>query len=142
MKSEIKRSWFFKQSKEEVWDYLTKAELIEKWLMPNDFQLKIEHEFTFTNNPIPSLDLNGIFYCKVLEFEVCKKLVYTWQGGMSKENPVLSTTVEWTLEPVEGGTQLHLNHTGFQPENESILDAMYGGWDEHVQKIIANLKSV
>ncbi len=63
MKTEIKHKWFYNQSAEEIWEYLTKAELIEKWLMPNDFEPIVGHEFKFTTNPIPSLGLDGNFYC-------------------------------------------------------------------------------
>lgn len=33
MQEEIRQTWFFKQSPGEVWEYLTKPELIEQWLM-------------------------------------------------------------------------------------------------------------
>ena len=92
MKTEIKHQWFYNQSPEEIWEYLTKAELIEKWLMPNDFRLKLGHKFKFTTNPMPSLNLDGNFYCKVLEIVPLKKLVYSWNGGLSKNNPTLETS--------------------------------------------------
>lgn len=142
MKTEIKRDWFFNQSIQEVWDYLTKAELIEKWLMPNDFELKVGHEFKFTTNPIPAMDLSGTFNCKVLEIIPLKKLVYSWAGGLTEENPSLETIVEWTLETRDDGTELKLVHHGFKQENESILDAMYHGWDKHIQNMVKNLNQV
>jgi len=141
MKNEIRRTWHYTQSPAEVWAYLTTAELIAKWLMPNDFELKEGHEFTFTTNPIPSLDLNGTFYCKVMEIIPHQKLVYSWAGGLSKSNPILKTIVEWTLEEKDGGTILNLVHTGFKDGNASILEAMYGGWDDHIQKMITDLNS-
>lgn len=141
MNTEIKRNWFFNQSPEQVWEYLTRSELIKIWLMPNDFKLEVGHEFTFTTNPIPPLELNGTFYCKVIEFIPQKKLVYSWKGGLTKSNPSLETIVEWNLEAKEGGTELKLVHTGFTSENESILNAMYGGWDDHIQKMIKDLNS-
>lgn len=139
MNKEIKRDWTFDQSTQEVWDYLTRAELIEKWLMPNNFNLELGHEFTFTTNPIPSLGLNGTFYCKVLEIIPLQKLVYSWQGGSSKDNPTLETVVQWTLEAKNGKTELQLVHSGFKHENETIFGAMYNGWDEHIQKMIKKL---
>jgi len=141
MKTHIKRHWLFTQSKEEVWEYLTKPELIAKWLMPNNFKLEEGHEFTFTTNPIPQLGLSGTFYCKVIEIVPIQKLVYSWQGGVSKTNPTLETIVEWTLESKGEGTKLNLIHTGFTKDNESILNAMYGGWDDHIQKILKDLNT-
>ena len=141
MNNEIKRSWFFTQSVEEVWEFLTVAENIEKWLMPNNFVLEVNHEFTFTTNAIPDLGLDGTFYCKVLEIVLHKKLVYSWKGGLSKSSPSLDTIVEWTLHSSEKGTELKLIHTGFKEENKIIHNAMYHGWDEHIQKMTKNLNS-
>ncbi len=139
MKTEIKHKWFYNQSPEEIWEYLTKAELIEKWLMPNNFELKMGHEFRFKTNPIPSLGLDGNFYCKVLEIVPLKKLVYSWKGGLSEKNPTLETIVEWTLEAKESGTELRLAHTGFKEDNGSILAAMFDGWDKNIQKMLTHL---
>ncbi|MDL5513315.1 SRPBCC domain-containing protein [Arenibacter sp. M-2] len=139
MKTEIKHKWFYHQSSKEIWEFLTKAELIEKWLMPNNFELKLGHEFKFTTNPIPSLNLDGNFYCKVLEIIPLKKLVYSWNGGLSKNNPTLETIVEWTLETKDKGTELTLVHSGFKEGNSSILTAMFDGWDKNIQKMFTNL---
>lgn len=141
MKTEIKHKWFYHQSSKEIWEFLTKAELIEKWLMPNDFELKLGHEFKFTTNPIPSLNLDGNFYCKVLEIIPFKKLVYSWNGGSSKNNPTLETIVEWTLETKDKGTELTLVHSGFKKDNASILTAMFDGWDKNIQKMFNQLNS-
>ena len=139
MSTAIQRNWMFKQSAKEVWTHLTKAELIEKWLMPNDFKLEIGHEFKFTTNPIPQLGLNGTFYCTVLEIIPLKKLVYSWKGGLNKNNPTLDTIVEWTLEPNQNGTELKLVHSGFTEDNSSIFGAMFEGWNEHIQGMIKNI---
>ncbi|MCM4171113.1 SRPBCC domain-containing protein [Arenibacter sp. TNZ] len=140
METEIKHKWFYNQTAEEIWEYLTKAELIEKWLMPNDFEPKVGHEFKFTTNPIPSLNLDGNFYCKVLEIVPLKKLLYSWNGGTSKNNLSLETIVEWTLEPKENGTELRLIHSGFKNENQAIRTAMFDGWDKNIQKMVNHLK--
>lgn len=141
MKTEIKHKWTFDQSVEEIWEYLTKAELIEEWLMPNDFKLVIGYEFKFITKPISSLGLDGNFYCKVLEFVPLKKLVYSWQGGPKKGKITLDTVLEWTLEPKQNGTELSLIHRGFNKENQSILTAMFDGWNENIKKMLEHLKS-
>jgi uncharacterized protein YndB with AHSA1/START domain len=139
MKTEIKHTWFYNQSTEEIWEYLTKAELIEKWLMPNDFVLKMGREFKFTTNPIPSLGLDGNFYCKILEIVPLKKLVYSWKAGPNKQEITLDTIVQWTLEQKENRTELSLLHSGFKKENDSILTAMFDGWDKNIQKMLNHL---
>ncbi|MCM4156311.1 SRPBCC domain-containing protein [Gramella sp. AN32] len=140
MKTEIKHRWFYNQSPAQIWEYLTKAELIEKWLMPNDFEPKVGHEFKFTTNPIPSLSLDGNFHCKVMEIIPLKKLVYSWKGGSGGEI-TLDTIVEWTLVPKENGTELTLLHSGFKEENASILTAMFDGWDKNIKKMLEHLNA-
>ena len=78
MNNVIKRNWFYNNPREEVWEYLTNAELISKWLMPNNFKLEVGYEFEFWTNPIPELSLDGNFYCKVIEIIPQKKLVYSY----------------------------------------------------------------
>ncbi|MFZ1807085.1 MAG: SRPBCC domain-containing protein [Cyclobacteriaceae bacterium] len=141
MKTEIRHTWFYDRSIEEIWEYLTTAELIAKWLMPNDFKPVVGHEFKFTTNPIPNLGLDGNFYCEVLELIPLKKLVYSWKGGSGKNEITLDTRVEWTLESKENGTELHLHQTGFKEENATILSSMFEGWNDHVTKMFNHLNS-
>ena len=141
MKTEIKHKWRYAQSAEEIWAYLTAPELIAKWLMPNDFKPIVGHDFKFTTNPIPSMGLDGNFYCKVLAVVPFKKLIYSWKGGANKNAITLDTIVEWTLEPKENGTELHLLHSGFKEENQSILTAMFDGWDKNILKMVQHLNT-
>ena len=140
MKREIKHKWFYSQSAEEIWEYLTKTELIAKWLMPNDFEPLLGHKFKFIAGPIPSLGLDGNFYCEVLEIVPLKKLVYSWQGGSKKGKITLDTIVEWTLETKQNGTELSLRHHGFNSENQSVLTAMFDGWNKNIEKMHEHLK--
>ena len=136
MKTEIKHKWFYNQSPEEIWLYLTDADLIAQWIMPNDFKLVLGHDFTFRTNPIPSLDLDGIMHCKVLEIIPHKKLVYSWTAGPGNKVITLDTIVEWTLEKKDNGTELHLLHTGFKEANISILTGMTDGWLKIMEKLV------
>ncbi len=140
MKTEIKHRWVYQQSPDEVWKYLTLSELIALWLMPNNFEAIVGHEFEFRTDPIPSLELNGIFYCKVIEIVPFKKLTYSWKGGSRHEITTLDTIVEWTLEEHENGTILNLKHSGFNTENYSILTGMTDGWLKNIQKMLHHLK--
>jgi uncharacterized protein YndB with AHSA1/START domain len=136
IKNEIKNEWIYEQSPKEVWGYLTQAELVALWLMPNNIKPIQGHEFQFTTKPIPSLDLDGIFQCKVLELVPFQKLVYTWKGGRGDGIFTLDTIVEWTLEKHGKGTKLSLRQHGFKYSNFSIFTAMTGGWNANVQKMI------
>lgn len=139
MKREIKHQWIYEQSPGEVWEYLTQSELIALWLMPNNFKAIPGYEFEFRTNPIPSLGLSGIFYCKVLEIVPLKKLTYSWKGGPSNEITTLDTIVEWVLEEQGNKTILSLKHSGFNDENYAILTGMTDGWLKNIQKMLNHL---
>ena len=97
------------------------------------------YDFEFRVNPMPAFNLDGVFYCKVMEMVPYKKLVYSWTGGPEKGVITLDTIVEWTLEAKDKGTELHLIQSGFKEENVSIFSAMFNGWDTNVKKIITLL---
>jgi uncharacterized protein YndB with AHSA1/START domain len=141
MLTEIKNEWAFEQSAFEVWEYLTQAELIALWLMPNNFKLLPGHEFQFQTKPIPSLALDGIFHCKVLEIVPLQKLTYSWKGGSGNGVFTLDTVVEWTLEKYGNGTKLFLKHSGFKEANLAIFTGMTDGWQKNIQKMLYHLNS-
>lgn len=119
----------FSQSPAKVWRALTEPDLLAGWLMPNDITPVAGHKFNFRSQPMG--DWNGIVDCEVLEVIPGKKLVYTWNGGSSKNESYghkLETTVTWTLEPqAQGGTLLKLVHHGFHPD-DFAFKAMGQGW--------------
>ena len=136
MQTEIKNEWIYEQSPNEVWAYLTEAELIALWLMPNNFVPKLGQEFQFIAKPIPSLDLDGIFHCEILELVPFQKLVYTWKGGSGDGVFSLDTVVEWSLEKHSKGTKLLLRQWGFKETNLAICNAMTNGWNQNVVKMM------
>jgi uncharacterized protein YndB with AHSA1/START domain len=124
-------------SPETVWRVLTTAELIGRWLMPNDFEPVVGKRFEMRTKPMGNWD--GVVSCEVLEIVPNRKLVYSWKGG-STANPAygsrLDTIVTWTLTPVQGGTCLRLVHAGFRsPDNDFAFDAMSPGWSRIPQRI-------
>ena len=141
MKNTINQTIRYEHSPEEVWEYLTNAELMAQWLMPNNFKPELGCEFEFRAKPIPSLKLDGIMYCKVIEIIPFKKLIYSWKAGPEKGVTTLDTMVEWTLETKDNGTELHLVQTGYTEENLSIFNAMQGGWAQNLQKVVTLLST-
>ena len=136
MEKSINHRLFFNQAPSEVWEYLTRSELIELWLMKNDFQPIVGHEFQFRHNPLPDFNFNGIVNCKVLEIVPLKKLSYSWKGEGTDGNISLDSIVVWTLQEKDGGTELQIMHTGFTDQQHPMaFAAMNNGWLQNMQKI-------
>ncbi len=129
MKNTIQHTFFFPHPADMVWEYLTKPELLAKWLMQNNIKPVVGHKFQITTKPIPSLDLDGIFHCEIIEVSLNKKLSYSWKGGPEPGKTNMDTLVVWTLNPKDNGTELNLVHSGFKdPDNSALYDSMNGGW--------------
>ncbi|HEY5746303.1 MAG TPA: SRPBCC domain-containing protein [Chryseolinea sp.] len=142
MTKTINHQFFFPHPPEMVWEYLTNAELMAQWLMKNDFQPIVGHDFQFRTNPIPSLDFDGICHCTVLEIIPFKKLSYSWKGGPGGGKITLDTVVVWKLQPKEKGTDLLLEHSGFSEiENLSFYNGMTDGWLKNLQKMAERLSA-
>ncbi len=136
MTKSIKHTFFFPHPPEAIWEYLTKPELMEQWLMKNNFQSIIGVDFQFRTNPIPSLEFDGIFYCKVLEIVPFRKLSYSWKSGPGEGKITLDSVVVWSLQPTDKGTELFLEHSGFaKKENLNFYNGLTDGWLEKIHKI-------
>jgi uncharacterized protein YndB with AHSA1/START domain len=139
MNTSIRHQFFYSYPVETVWDYLTKSELLSQWLMNNDFLLTMGHEFHFRTKPHPDLEFDGIVYCKVLEIVPFKKLSYSWKIGSGDGKMALDSIVVWTLFGKDGGTELHLDHSGFTNKDAALYAGMMDGWSKNMQKITALL---
>lgn len=89
-----------------LWRALTEPELLARWLMPNDFQLRVGHRFSFRTEPGPGFD--GIVRCEVLEIVTQERLVLSWAGGP------IDTRITFTLGDAPGGCRLEVEQTGFE----------------------------
>jgi len=74
---EIKQTWHFKQSPQEVWEYLTKPGLIEQWLMKTNFKPIAGQKFQFKFAPKPDSKYEAAVNCEVLELKPFTKLSYS-----------------------------------------------------------------
>ncbi len=132
----INHQYFFSHPVEMVWEYLTTSELMAQWLMKNDFQPIVGHDFQFRTGPIASLDFDGIFHCKVLEIDPLKKLSYSWQSGPGEGKITLKSVVTWNLQAKDNGTEVFLDHRGFEKaENLDFYNGLMHGWVEKLTKI-------
>ena len=115
----------YPQSIWQVWDALTRREALATWLMPNDFEPRVGHRFTF--HIAPQHGWSGSVECLVIELDAPHRVAYTWRGGQGQPE----TIVTFTLKPGEGGTFLRLEHTGFvegDSQGFSLPDLLSSGW--------------
>lgn len=139
----INHTFFFAHSPEVVWEYLTKPELMAQWLMKNDFQPIVGLDFQFRTNPIPSLDFDGIFYCKVLAVVPFEKLSYSWKSGPGDGKITLDSIVTWKLSAKDNGAELSLEHSGFaKKDNLDFYNGLLHGWVEKLNNIDKLLNGV
>lgn len=114
-----------------VWKALTDPELMARWLMPNDFTLRIGHTFTFRTRPKPAIGFNGVGHSEVLDFNVEKMLQIAWRAAPDDAN-TLDSVVTFTLEPEGTGTRLFVVHDGFDPDDpyQALSRRIMGGGSE------------
>ncbi len=108
MLQNVKNEVFYPYPPERVWQVITNRRALAAWLMENDFEPRVGHKFRFHTKPQPGID--NTIYCEVIKLDEPTSLSYTWRGSFMCQ----PTVVTWTLLPVEGGTKLQLEHTGFE----------------------------
>lgn len=138
MKDLISKEKVFNHPIETVWDAISKAEEISAWFIQADFKAEVGYQYTFTSEP----NEKG---CTTISGVVKEAnpyvLVYTWIVADTK----VETTVTWTLESVDNGTKLHLEHSGISNYEGETAIAMFesfnGGWDNCINLLTDYLKA-
>jgi uncharacterized protein YndB with AHSA1/START domain len=115
----------FAHPPEKLWRALTQPQLIEAWLMKNDFVAELGHRFTLTGDW-------GSVDCRVEAIEPQRSLAYVW-AAMG-----LDTVVTWTLTPTSAGTHLRMEQVGFRHDQEQAYQGAKFGW----QHLFAQLETV
>jgi len=110
---------------ERIWRALTQPQLIEEWLMKNDFQPAARHRFTLSGDW-------GSVDCQVVALEPNKTLSYTWNALG------LESVVTWTLTPTSKGTRLRMEQSGFRADQQQAYQGARYGW----QKFLDGLERV
>jgi uncharacterized protein YndB with AHSA1/START domain len=112
---------------EKIWRALTEGQLIEEWLMKNDFRPVVGHRFQFRSTPVPGW--NGIIDSEVLVAEPNSRLSYGWTSMG------LESVVTWTLTPTPGGTHLRMEHSGFPSEESASYKGAKYGWTNFINNL-------
>ncbi len=118
---------FYPHPVEQVWAALTNADALAAWLMPNDFEPRLGHQFTF--HATSAHGWSGVVRCEVVGLDTLRRVAFTWHSGP------LNTLVTFTLEPTEGGTHLRLEHSGFEASGQvglTIRDLLANGWNSSI----------
>ncbi|MBS4219660.1 SRPBCC domain-containing protein [Bacillus sp. FJAT-49711] len=127
---DIKQTVMIEAPIQNVWDAVSTAEGIASWFMPNDFQLKVGHEFHVQSPFGPSP-------CKVLEIEEPHQLSFSWDTD--------GWFVTFILKDLGDKTEFTLIHGGWKDadaivpkagEKASIIrDRMNEGWAGITKKL-------
>ena len=102
-------------SPDKVWRALTQGDLIEAWLMKNDFKPEAGHRFSFDADW-------GSVECQVIAVEPARVLSYSWAAHG------LASVVTWTLTPTRAGTMLRMEQAGFRPDQTQAYGGAKAGW--------------
>jgi uncharacterized protein YndB with AHSA1/START domain len=129
----------FPHAPEKLWRALTEGPLLEQWMMKNDFAPEVGRRFQFRADPMPNW--NGIVDCEVLVVEPMRRLAYNWGVGPAAGG--LQWVVEWTLTPVDGGTQVRMEQSGFTADQQQAYAGANYGWQKFfggLEKVLAEEK--
>ena len=111
---------------EKLWRALTQPQLIEEWLMKNDFKPAVGHRF----------NLRGEWgSCEVLAVEPNRMLSYTWDFAHDDAAYNLKSVVTFTLTPTNTGTHLRMEQSGFRPDQKQAFAGAGAGWREFFVKL-------
>ncbi len=71
----------YPHSLQKVWSALTENNALSQWLLPNTFELRVGHRFTFCEETFHKQDSwNGMIECEIIEVEPLRRLAYTWSA--------------------------------------------------------------
>ena len=133
-KAQIKIETFIEGPVGDVWEAITDKKLVSRWLMETNIEPTKGFKGYFKMPPMPGF--NGHIEAEVIEVKEFKTFVYTWKGGWMKK----PTTVKFSLEEKNGGTNLVLEHWGFEGILGNLLKKMMsGGWKKKITIQIAEL---
>ena len=126
--STIKLEKTYPVSKEILWEYLVKDELLSSWCMPSKgFCLEKESSFAF--NIPANIFFSGTFNNIVKDFSEHEFVSYHCKAT----KPKLDTVVKWTLKESGGKTTLSLEHSGFKGSQWLVKFMLTNGWKKMME---------
>ena len=133
MKRTLKRTVVYPHPIDRVWRALTDRDALAQWLMPNDFEPVVGHQFQFRADPAPGWD--GVVNCKVLELDQPRLLRISWTGGP------IDTVVTWRLtDEGDGKTRLDFEQAGFDGLKAIMVSFILGsGWPRMYDRLLPSV---
>ncbi|MCU1550438.1 MAG: uncharacterized protein JWR36_998 [Glaciihabitans sp.] len=128
---------------EKVWAAITQAELITQWFG----QGAVLDEVVAGAGGVFSFDGYGDFPVRIEELDPPRMIAYRWGNDNARAidplDPDHSTVFRFTLEPIEGGTQLTVVESGFATlaDPAASMESNRGGWDSELDELVAYLES-
>jgi len=114
---------------EKLWRALTQPQLIEEWLMKNDFKPVVGHSFKLSG------EWGGVLDCEVLAVEPNRTLSYTWDFAHDDPAYALKSVVTFTLTPSGAGTHLRVEQAGFRPDQKQAFGGAHAGWRRFLENL-------
>jgi len=116
-------------SVDETFALLTEPERLRRWqAVTARVELRAGGEYRWT--VIPGHTASG----KVTEVEPGRRIAFTWGWEGTDDLPPGASTVTITLEPVDGGTNVRLVHSGLTPEQAA---GHLEGWNHYSKRLVA-----
>jgi len=123
----IRKSIYLKATPQQVWPYLTEPDKVAIWFHKPATSLIAGAPLAMHGTDSGDLLIWG----EVIQARAPEYLEYTFTIKPMGEAVSL---VKWTLDPVEGGTRLSLEHSGLPTGEDAfgLLMALDTGWDDHI----------
>lgn len=125
---------FINASPARVWTYLVEPDKLARWFHESDMQLEAGKAYALLREN-PEKPDRKLCWGRVLVSEPPRRLVYTFTHSFLNG---IETEVEWLLEEAFGGTQVTLNHSGFEKFEGDVLEMLTShdkGWDDHFRRL-------
>lgn len=118
-----------------VWRALTQPELLNDWLMENEFSDNVGDRFRMWDDW-------GVVDCEILSIDPQRQLRMAWKTSHASPARRLNCIVTFTLTPLNGGTLLRIEQTGFETGQNAAFTGAQRGWPHMLAKLQSVLDAI
>jgi uncharacterized protein YndB with AHSA1/START domain len=131
---------------EKVWAAITETEHIVRWFG----QAAVLDDVAVGARGVFSFDGYGDVPVMIEELDPPRMIAYRWGNDNAsaldpdRVDPDHSTVFRFTLEPIDGGTQLTVVESGFGTlaDPAASMESNRGGWNSELDELVAYLEGV